>query len=274
MSSKRGKPLSTSVRVVTQDRLDARTIMVTAQIEALGGAVIHCPTVACIGPSDPAPINSAIDRIETFDWILFTSANAVTFFCERLKERRADGVSSILSQVICAIGPATAKALETAGVQVDIVASDSRSEGVLAAIIEFAGGPEELSGVRILLPRARIAREVLPTELSRLGAHLEAVETYQTVRPDIESGEVVHALQAGEVDAITFTSPSTVTNFATLVGTKDLSKLLRNSLVACIGPITAATARAHGIQDLIEPEKQTSAALVDIIASSLAGRAR
>ena len=156
--------------------------------------------------------------------------------------------------------------------QVDIVASDSKSEGVLAAIIEFAGGPESLSGVRILMPRSRIAREVLPAELRRLGADIESVEAYQTVRPHIESEKIIGSLQDGVVDAITFTSPSTVSNFATMVGAKDLSALLRSTLVACIGPVTAATARVHGLQDLIEPEKQTAAALVDVIASSLAER--
>jgi uroporphyrinogen III methyltransferase/synthase len=121
-----------------------------------------------------------------------------------------------------------------------------------------------------LIPRARIAREVLPTELSRLGAHVETVEAYQTVRPDIESENIIGYLRDGVVDAITYTSPSTVANFATLVATKDLSKLLRTSVVACIGPITATTARAHGLRDLVEPEKHNAVALVDVIASSLA----
>jgi uroporphyrinogen III methyltransferase/synthase len=219
-------------------------------------------------------MDSAIDRIDSFDWILFTSANAVSFFCNRLTERHPDGISAILGQVIGAIGPVTAKVLTDAGVQVDIVAGDSRSEGVLASIIEFAGGPESLSGVSILLPRARVAREVLPAELARLGAHIETVEAYQTVRPAIESNKIIASLQDGQIDAITFTSPSTVANFATLVGTRNLSALLRNSLVACIGPVTAATARAHGVEALIEPEKHTASALVEAIARSLGERDR
>jgi uroporphyrinogen III methyltransferase/synthase len=259
-------------RAIMITRAQAQSVEITDLLQELGGEVIHCPTVECIGASDTGPLDSAIDKIDSFDWIVFTSANAVTFFCNRLIERQPDGVSSIFSHVICAIGPATAKVLTAAGVQVDIVASDSRSEGVLAAIIEFAGGPESLSEVRILIPRARIAREVLPTELSRLGAKVETVEAYQTVRPDIESEKIIAALQDGIIDAITFTSPSTVSNFATLAGTRDLSTLLRDSLVACIGPVTAAAARAHGIRDLIQPEKQTTASLVEAIATALGER--
>ena len=256
--------------VVTRARAQADDI--TAGIEALGGTVIHCPTIEFTGPSNPAPLDSAINRLETFEWIVFASANAVTFFFDRLNQIRADGVASTVGLVTCAIGPATAKTLLRAGVEADLVPEVATSEGALAAIVEYAGSQEALSGVRFLIPRARVAREVLPAELGRLGALVEAVEAYQTIQPTIDTGKIIALLEEGAIDAITFTSPSTVSNFALLVGTQDLSRLLANCVAACIGPVTAATAREYGLLNPIQPEKHTSASLVEVIASSLSER--
>jgi uroporphyrinogen III methyltransferase/synthase len=261
-------------RAIVVTRARAQSEEITAGIEALGGTAIHCPTIEFMGPSDPAPLDSAINRLESFDWIVFASSNAVTFFCDRLNQRRADGVASLVGLVTCAIGPATAKALIATGVEADVIPEVATSEGALAAIVEYAGSQEALSGVRFLIPRARVAREVLPAELGRLGAQVEAVEAYQTIRPSIDSGKIIALLEEGAIDAITFTSPSTVSNFAVLVGTQDLSRLLRNCLVACIGPVTAATARQYGLQNPIEPETHTSASLIEVIASSLSNKQR
>ena len=265
-------PLEGRSVVVTRARAQAEEI--TVGIEALGGIVIHCPTIEFTGPGDPAPLDSAINRVETFEWIVFASSNAVTFFFDRLNQIRPDGVASLIGLVTCAIGPATARALGAAGVEADLVPEVATSEGALAAIVEYAGGGEALSGVRFLIPRARVAREVLPTELERLGALVEAVEAYQTIPPNIDTGRIIALLQEGAIDAITFTSPSTVANFALLVGAQDLSRLLANCLAACIGPVTAATARQYGLQNLIEAEKHTSASLIEVIASSLSNKQR
>jgi uroporphyrinogen III methyltransferase/synthase len=252
-------------------RAAAQSTELTARIEALGASVIHCPTIEIIEPSDYRPLDSAIDRLESFDWIAFTSSNAAKFFCDRLVARHPDGAMAILSLVTCAIGPATAKALEAAEVEVDVLARDSTSEGVLAAIIEYAGSATSLAGVRFLIPRARQARELLPEELGRFGAIVETVEAYQTVKPDIDGTRIVRILEKG-LDVVTFTSPSTVMNFVTLTGVKDLSKLLNKTFVACIGPVTAATAREHGLKNLIEPETHTSSALAEAIARALVSR--
>ena len=261
------RPLEGRSVLVTRARAQSEEI--TASIEALGGNAIHCPTIEFIGPTDPAPLDSAIDQLESFDWIVFASSNAVNFFFDRLRQRQADGEASLIGLVICAIGPATAKALTAAGVEADVIPEVATSEGALAAIIEYAGGPAALSGVRFLIPRARVAREVLPAELTRLDAHVDAIEAYQTIQPAIDSRKIVTLLEEGAVDAITFTSPSTVSNFALLAGTQDLSRLLAKCLVACIGPVTAATARQHGLRNVVEAETQTSASLIEVIASSL-----
>ena len=261
-------------RAILVTRARAQSEEITAGIEALGGTVIHCPTIEFAAPSDPAPLDAAIDRLEGFDWIVFASANAVTFFCDRLNQVREDGVDSIQSLVTCVVGPATAKALTSAGIEADVIPEIATSEGALSAIIEYAGGSEALAGVRFLIPRARVAREVLPTELVKLGAVVEAVEAYQTIRPTIDTEKIITLLEKGSVDAITFTSPSTISNFAVLVGSQDLSKLLGNCLVACIGPVTTATALQYGLHNPIEPEVHTSASLIEVIASSLSAKPR
>ena len=261
-------------RAILVTRARAQSEEITAGIEALGGTVIHCPTIEFAQPSDPAPLEAAINRLESFDWIVFTSANGVTFFCDRLNQLREDGVDSIASLVTCAIGPSTAKALASAGVEADVIPEVATSEGALSAIIEYAGGMEALSDIRFLIPQARVAREVLPIELGKLGALVEAVEAYQTIRPSIDPGKIIALLEQGAIDAITFTSPSTVSNFAVLVGSQDLSQLLRTCVVACIGPVTTATARQYGLENPIEPETHTSASLIEILASYLSNKPR
>jgi uroporphyrinogen III methyltransferase/synthase len=168
--------------------------------------------------------------------------------------------------VVCAIGPATAKAIENAGIHVDVIAADSKAEGALRAIIEHAGGESKIRGLRFLIPRARIAREVLPVELGRLGARVDAVETYQTVKPDTDIENIIRLLNEA---AITFTSSSTVANFAALVGAENLSSLLQNTLVACIGPVTAATALEHGLSKIVQPEVYNTRALVEAIVKEI-----
>jgi uroporphyrinogen III methyltransferase/synthase len=242
--------------LVTRGR--AQSVEITSLLEEAGATVIHIPTIEIGQPESWAGVDAAIEKLDLYDWIVFTSANGVEFFYRRLAEKR------LPERIIrCAIGPATAKALETAGGRVDIVASDSRAEGALSAIIEHAGGADRVRGLRFLIPRARVAREVLPVELSALGAHVDAVEAYQTIRPETDGEEIKRLLTGGSVDVVTFTSSSTLSNFAAIVGQMDLSGLLEGVLVACIGPVTAATARAHGIDEIIQPDRYNAPALVE-----------
>jgi uroporphyrinogen III methyltransferase/synthase len=263
-------PLEGKTILVTRPLAQSKEI--TMFIEGLGARAIHCPTIEVVAPSDWSALDTAIKELATYDWIVFTSANGADFFFRRLAEKPCDAASSMNHLVVCAIGPATAKAIESAGVCVDVVAADSRAEGALATIIEHAGGENRVRGLRFLIPRARIAREVLLTELGKLGAHVDAVEAYQTVKPDTGIESVIRLLNEGAIDAITFTSSSTVTNFAALAGVKNLSNLLQNTLVACIGPVTAATAREHGLRNIIQPEIYNATALVEAIAKEISGR--
>jgi uroporphyrinogen III methyltransferase / synthase len=259
-------------KTVMLTRAAAQSAEMTAMLERRGATVIHCPTIEIAGPSNWAALDAALADLESYDWLIFTSANGVEYFFRRLAERRADGIQIVSRLQTCAVGPATARAVLEAGARVELTASESTGEGVLAAIIAALGGEEKLAGLRFLLPRARVAREVLPAELARRGARVDAVEAYQTVRPEIDRAGLIQRIAGRAVDAITFTSPSTVTNFAALVGADDLAGLLRGILVASIGPVTTDVLRERGITDVIQPQTYNAAALVEALAEAFSRR--
>ncbi len=243
----------------------------TSLLENYGAEVIHCPTIEISGPESWDSLDTALAKLENYDWIVFTSANGVNFFYRRLGEKLGAEARLPDHLITCAIGPATAKALQVRA-RVDVVAKDSKAEGALAAIIEHAGSRENIRGLRFLIPRARVARELLPVELTELGAQVDVVEAYQTLIPDADGQRIKRLITETPVNVITFTSSSTVSNLAAIVGMKDLSGLLEGALVACIGPITAATARDHGLRKIIQPDAYTAAALVESIIDALGKR--
>jgi uroporphyrinogen III methyltransferase/synthase len=267
-SVQRGRrPLTGKTVMLT--RAPAQSTEMTAMLEGLGATVIHSPTIEIVEPASWAALDEAIGRLESYDWLIFTSANGVEFFFRRLAETRGDGLSAVSRLQTCAVGPATAKAIASAVGRVDLTAKESKAEGVLAAIIEAVGGEEKLAGQRFLLPRARVAREVLPAELVRRGAHVDAVEAYQTIRPEIDRASLIRWINENRVDAVTFTSPSTVTNFAAIIGAVDLADCLRGILIASIGPVTTEALRAHGLTDIVQPQAYNAAALVEALAEAL-----
>lgn len=241
----------------------------TRQLEAVGATVAYCPTIEVLPPNSWAQLDSSIRRIREYDWVVFTSANGVRFFFDRLNEIETAGAEALASAVVCAIGPATARALKQAGVVAQVTASDSRAEGALKEIIDHVGSEQKIQGLQFLIPRARVAREVLPAGLRKLGARVDAVETYQTVKPEIARESILRLFNETSIDVVTFTSSSTVSNFAALVGMTDLSDLLGNILVVCIGPITAETAASHGLNNIIQPDLYNAEALVESIVRSI-----
>jgi len=250
-------------------RPPAQSNEMAADLERLGATVVHFPTIEIAEPSSWQGLDAAIARLDAYDWLLFTSANGVEFFFRRLAERRHDGLSVLSGLRTCVVGPATARALVSAGGQVDLTATDSTGEGVLTALIEAVGGKEKLSGLSFLLPRARVAREVLPAELARHGAQVDAVEAYQTLRPDVDRASLIRLITESHVDAIAFTSPSTVNNFAALIGSDDLANCLSGIVVASIGPVTSDALRARGFTDIVQPERYNAAALVEALTEAL-----
>ncbi len=259
-----GGPLAGRAVLITRPLEQSQEMV--ERLENLGAQVICRPLIEIVEPDSWEALDAAIEKLATCDWLLFTSANGVKFFFKRLRHKQNAPLSEITRAVICAIGPATATALESFGAEVDLITRDSKAEGLLQAIIEYAGNIEDLRGKRFLIPRAKVARDILPDELSKLGAQVEAVEAYQTVGASINREELIEFLDRRKIDVVTFTSPSTVHHFVALIGKENLPERMQLVISACIGSITAATATAYGLQNLIQPDTYTAAALVEAIA--------
>jgi len=234
-------------------------------LEGYGAQVISCPTIEIKEPESYQQLDEALDHLYGYDWLVFTSANSVESFLKRLAHQNKQ-VSDLDEIRVCAIGVATAEKLHDAQVHVDLVPSDSRSEGVFSSLSEFLGGTEKLSGVNVLLPRAATGRDLLPKALEEAGARVDIVTAYRTVIPDYVDRGRLSAMLAGSADCIAFTSSSTVKNLAQLFDTHDLSNILKKIAVACIGGVTAATASEYGLTVSIQPATSTVSDLARAIA--------
>jgi len=222
-----------------------------AQLENLGAEVIGFPTIEIVPPLRWGDVDRAMDRLKSYDWIIFTSANGVTFFWQRMKERgKNPRLPSSLK--VCAIGPATADRLKKKRVSVHAIPKEFMAESILEGFEKMG-----IKGKRILLARAKKARDVLPKGLKDLGAEVDVVAVYRTIRPRGGSKRLRRLLTEGEIDAIAFTSSSTVNHFAELLKNQDLKKLLRGIAIACIGPVTARTAKDWGLKVRIQPKQYT-----------------
>jgi uroporphyrinogen III methyltransferase / synthase len=227
------------------------------RLESLGAGVVDLPVISIQPPADPAPLDNAIAHLADYDWIVFTSANGVRSFLQRLDHSPHDLRS--LRARICAIGPATRRALEDLHLKVDLMPDEYMAEALVAA---FAS--HDLRGRRILLPRAAVARDVLPVELARLGAEVDVVEAYRNVPPP-DAATRIRAAFSGDrrPDWITFTSSSTVNNFIEIAG----RGALEGVRAASIGPVTSATLRSHGVAPAAEAREFTIDGLVAVILS-------
>lgn len=234
--------------VVTRAREQASEL--SARLRALGAEVLELPTIEIRPAQDRGPLEAALARLETYDWLIFTSANGVRHFAERLGGRQ-------FRARVCAIGPATRRAAEERGWTVSLMPEEYVAESLVAA---FAG--EDLGGKRMLLPRAAAARDVVPAELTRRGAHVDVVEVYRTAVP-AEAPALAEMIFGGarKPDWITFTSSSTVTHFVQVAG----AAALEGVRVASIGPVTSATARRYGLEVTVEAETFTLDGLVAAI---------
>jgi len=228
-------PLFGKQIVVTRAKGQADAL--SARLRALGAGVIELPTIEIQPASDYTPLDRAISKLDSYDWLIFTSANGVRFFLERLDASSTDLRS--LGARICAIGPATRAAVAALHLKVDLMGKEYVAEGLLEA---FAA--HDLAGKRVLLPRAAVARDLVPAELARRGAMVRVVEAYRTVVPEQAARQAAEIFGAPrKPDCITFTSSSTVQNFVAAAGVAALEGVA----VASIGPITTRTARDLGI---------------------------
>jgi uroporphyrinogen III methyltransferase / synthase len=240
-------------------------------LESYGAQVLICPTIEIREPDSYDRLDEAIDHLYGYDWLIFTSTNAVEFFLRRLAHQNRD-VSELDELKVCAIGAATADKLRTAQVHVDLTPVQSKAEGVFDALCEFVGGVDNLRNLNVLLPRAAVARDHLPKALEATGARVDIVTAYQTAVPaDLDRGRLT-AMLAGSSDCIAFTSSSTVRNLALLFDTHDLSTVLQGLAIACIGDVTAATAEEYGLRVDIQPTDFNAVDLARAIAGYYEGK--
>jgi uroporphyrinogen III methyltransferase/synthase len=251
------KPLFGRGVVITRPEAQAEGF--AELLRAEGARVIHFPVIRIAPPESWAPLDLALRQLESYHWIVFTSANGVSSFFRRLPDAGRD-IRDLKGIRIATIGPATAAAVRALGIRVDLVPEEFISEGVVRA---FAG--EDLRGSRILLPRAEQARDVIPEGLQELGAAVDVVTVYRTLRSDRDTAELLPLFDGGKVDVIAFTSPSTVTQFLAIMGPD--FRLPSQVRIACIGPVTAAAAKKAGLTVDILQERYTVPELVNAIAA-------
>ena len=248
------EPLAGRTVVVTRAATQASEFV--KELESYGANVIVCPTIEIAEPESYERLDEAIDHLYGYDWLIFTSANAIDFFLRRLNTRGLK-VEDLDELKVCAIGQASADKLRDAHVHVDVIPSQAIAEGVFDALSEFVGGHEQLHGLNILLPRAAVGRDYLPKALEDAGARVDVVTAYRTVVPENLDRGRLSAMLAGGADCIAFTSSSTVKNLALLFDTDDLSKILSGVTIAVIGEVTGETAVAHGLKPDIKPDQST-----------------
>jgi uroporphyrinogen III methyltransferase/synthase len=250
------KPLFGKRVVLTRAREQAREF--SQLLAACGAEPIEVPTIQIVPPAGWQAIDDAITRLTTYQWLIFTSVNGVRPFMDRLHVAGKDA-RALANLRLCAIGPRTAQELGTYGLTADIVPAEFQAEGVIAALAHVG-----IRGSRILIPRAEVAREILPEQLEELGATVEVIPVYRTIVPAVDVASLTKQFRDKRVAAVTFTSSSTVRNFVELLGGQDrVQPLLAGVVVACIGPITARTAEEYGLTVSVMPAENTVPALAE-----------
>ena len=223
----------------------------SARLRSLGADVVEIPTIEIRPATDYGPLDRAIHDLAAYDWLIFTSVNGVRFFVERLDRSKSDWRA--LRARIATIGPATRKAVEALHLKVDLMGAEYVAEGLVEAF-----HTHDLAGKRILLPRAAVARDLVPDALQGLGAAVDVMEAYRTETP-AETPELIARM--GKPDCITFTSSSTVRNFIAAEG----AERLQGVRVVSIGPVTSETARSLGLEVTAQALEYTIDGLVEAL---------
>ncbi len=219
-----------------------------------GARIVVCPTIKIVPPKSHAPLDRAIRNIQSYDWLIFTSANGAEYFIRRF--RKLKGNLLTLKQIpTCAIGPATAEAMRKAGIPVTKIAREYVAESILKTL-------PKVRGLNILIPRAKEAREILPLVLKKMGARVSAVAVYETLLLKTGAAQLRPDLEANRIDCVTFTSSSTVKGFFGMLGSRAKEILKKSKTIsASIGPITSQTLIDFDWKPKIISQKSTTAHL-------------
>jgi uroporphyrinogen III methyltransferase/synthase len=253
------RPLFGQRVLVTRTRQQASAL--SARLRALGAEAIELPTISISPPDDRTPLDRAIAEVSHYDWIIFTSVNGVGQFWEQLACAGLDA-RALYGVQLAAIGPATAARLGEYGLRADYMPDEYVAEAI-------AAGLGDVRGQRVLLPRADIARPALADLLRQNGATIVEVAAYRTLRPRMDADKLSRLL--ARVTVATFTSSSTVSNLAAMAQDAglELPQALAQATIACIGPITAATARELGLQVTVVAKAYTIEGLVEALLGHL-----
>jgi uroporphyrinogen III methyltransferase/synthase len=251
------KPLFGKRIVVTRAREQASEFL--AVLGELGAQCLEFPTIEVVPPASWEGLDRGIREVEGYQWLVFTSVNGVKYFFHRLETLGGD-VRDLKGVKIAAIGPKTAEAVAAKAIRTDLIPEEYRAEAVVEAFKK-----ENIQGRRILLPRAREAREVLPQELEKLGAVVDVVEAYRTIKPEGDKEEIRGMLQRGDIHMVTFTSSSTVNNFLDMFQGEPVMEWMDKVAVACIGPVTAKRAEDKGLKVTLIAKEYTIPSLTQAI---------
>lgn len=256
------RPLCGKKIIVTRAAEQAGEFSV--KLATRGATVLECPTIRLVEPESWQLLDLAIRELPGYDWLVLTSGNAVRFFFQRLDALGLDARALACCR-ICAVGPKTADEIRSCGIKPDLVPTDYKAEGVVDEFSRL-----DMHDSRVLFPRADKARDVIPRELKRMGAHVDSPVAYRNIFPERLPPETLFALEKRSVDCITFTSSSTVQNLAAMLGEELMLDMLKGVTVASIGPITSKSCRDLGLRVDIEPKSHTLDALAEALEAHFA----
>lgn len=249
-------PLFGKTVVITRAEAQAESFI--HMLEERGAEAFLYSSIKTVPPEDWGPLDQALEKLSDYDGLIFTSVNGVQFFTRRLQEKNKD-IRDLKGVRVYAIGPQTEQAVRNLNIRVDTVPENYVAESLIESM-----GKENVAGKNFLLPRAAVAREILPDTLREMGASIDVVPAYQTISPKQSDSSFLKRLDEGNIDVITFTSSSTVNNFLDRLDKEHHAKL-DNTIIACIGPVTQKTAEERGLKVLIVPDQFTVTALASAI---------
>ena len=249
-------PLAGKRILITRARKQAGSL--AEQLRKQGAKIVQIPVIEIRPPRTHRALDTALKRIQEYDWLILTSVNGVESLFGRMERLRL-GRRALTGLRIAAIGPATKLAIAARGLRVSVMPKEYVAESVVRSL------RGKVRGKRVLLARAKVARDVIPQELRQAGAQVDVVEAYETVVPKDSARRLKAALKSKPPEVITFTSSSTVRNFMALAGGK---QALRGIALASIGPVTSQTLRELGFKPTIEAREYTMAGLVKAIVAA------
>jgi len=262
------KPLFGHRILVTRENIEG-----FEPLEELGAEILTFPTIEIVPPKNYDELDNALDMIETYHWIIFTSRNGVKYFFKRFFEKDRD-IRDLKGIKICAIGSRTAKEIKQYGLKVDLIPGQFRAESLIDAIIKMQTEKEKfkiqnskfkiLKGIRFLLPRAEVAREIFPETVRELGGEIDVPVVYRTIKPESYGKRLKRFLKEGKITMATFTSAATFNNFREIIG-EDAEKLLKGVAIGVIGPVTAKAVEKAGLSVDIMPQESTIEEMVSEI---------